>query len=77
MNKADLIKQRKQTIIDELGRQNETEIEEILINWFMQEFFTGEITRKELDEYAAEMGYSIDMGFSYDGSSLEEVVPQA
>ena len=61
MTKKELIESRKQEIINELGLTCEMEIEETLLNWFMQEFFIGEITRQELDEYAAEMGYQINL----------------
>lgn len=76
MSKAEIIKQKKQELINEFGYLGEEDIEEMLLNWLMQEFFFGEITRKELDEYAAEMGYSVNIDMGCD-SLIEESSTQA
>ena len=77
MSKSELIKQRKQELINEFGCECDECIDEMLLNWFMQEFFIGEITRKELDEYAAEMGYSVNIDMGCGDSLIEESTYQA
>ena len=77
MSKTELIKQRKQELINEFGYQSEEDIEEMLLNWFMQEFFIGEISRKELDEYAAEMSYSVNIEMGCDDFLTEKSYAQA
>ena len=51
----------------ELGLTNKTEIEETLLYWCTQEFFLGEITKQELDEYADEIGYQIHLSLFDEG----------
>ena len=72
MSKSELIKQRKQELINEFGCECDECIDEMLLNWFMQEFFIGEITKVELDEYAAEMGYTVNIDLCGDDSLIEE-----
>lgn len=77
LSKAELIEDRKQQIINHFGYQSEEDIEEILLNWFLQEFFNGEITKNELDEYASEMGYSVEIGIEGEESLDENNCPLA
>lgn len=70
MSKKEIIETRKKEIMKEFGLTNKTEIEETLLYWFTQEFFLGEITKQELDEYADEIGYQIHLSLFDEGEEV-------
>jgi hypothetical protein len=67
-----LITERRLEIIKEFGDQAKEENDEILLNWFTQEFFFGEITRQELDAFASEMGYEVQIDFGISNDEKED-----
>lgn len=63
MNKQDIptmIKEKRLFLTKEMGL-NGQELEEALVNLFMQDFFFGEITKNELDEIADAMDVQINI----------------
>ena len=77
MTKSELIQNRKNELINEFGNQSDEVLNNMLLTWFTQEFFNGEITKAELDEYAAEMGYKVEFGISCEDASGEDAVATA
>ncbi len=61
--KLKLLEKRKQEIIKQYGLDCDKQIIEVLLNDLFQEFFLGEISRDELEEYASLMGYELNLTF--------------
>ena len=65
----ELIDARLLEINENMGLCGE-DAEEVLLNWFTEEFLIGEISREELNDFVSLMGYEISLDVC--GKEVEE-----